>query len=201
MTWTIKSQRWKQSSLPSTAGIYLYVPVFSFVEQAISLLSSTLFTQENLIDNSDFFTGTCGEHLWDPATIDDSDSMAVPTPDDPKRNVSDIHSGYLFQSAVSRFCSKPNHVPVPIITGHDKANLSWQGDFLIAQLILHLDFSRADGSTIRLSGAYLAACPTFPSVSTKTRQRRRKNWTSSLAQSNSQKNWRNLRSGRVQEHN
>ena len=90
----------------------------------MSLLSSELVTSENLIDGYDLFTGLCGEQFWDPATIDASDTMAVPTPVDPKRKVSDIHSSYLFQSAVSRFCTKPNHVPVPVIIGYDKANLS-----------------------------------------------------------------------------
>ena len=69
--------------------------------------------------------------------------MAVPTPFDPKRKVSDIHSSYLFQSAVSRFCSKPNHVPVPVIIGYDKANLSRQGDLAVAPLIFTFGFFKS----------------------------------------------------------
>ena len=124
-------------------GRQISVPVFSFFDQAVSLLSSELVTSENLIDGYDLFTGLCGEQFWDPATIDASDTMAVPTPVDPKRKVSDIHSSYLFQSAVSRFCTKPNHVPVPVIIGYDKANLSRQGDLAIAPLIFTFVFFKS----------------------------------------------------------
>ena len=98
-------------------GRLISVPVFSFVEQAVSLLSPDLLTSEYLIDKYDMFTGRCGCNFWDPATIDNANTMTISSPIDPSRKVSDIHSSYLFQSAVSRFCSKPNHAPTLIIIG------------------------------------------------------------------------------------
>ena len=102
------------------------VPVFSFVQQAMSLLSSDLLSPELLIDGYDLFTGKCGDHFWDPRTINTADSMVIPTPLDKHRNISGVHSSYLFQSAVSRYCTEPHHVPVPIIIGYGKANLRRQ---------------------------------------------------------------------------
>ena len=119
------------------------VPVFSFVQQAMSLLSSDLLSPESLIDGYDLFTGKCGDHFWDPGTINTEDSMAIPTPLDKHRNTSDVHSSYLFQSAVSRFCTEPHHVPVPIIIGYDKANLSRQGDLALAPLIFTFGFFKS----------------------------------------------------------
>ena len=124
-------------------GRQISVPAFSFVDQAVSLLTSDLLTSEYLINDYDIFTGTCGRPFWDPATIDDSDTMAVPTPVDPKRNVADVHSSYLFQSAVARLCSKPNHVPVPLIIGYDKDSLSRQGDLAITPLIFTFGFFKS----------------------------------------------------------
>ena len=155
-------------------GRQMSVPAFSFVDQAVSLLTSDLLTTEYLIDDYDIFTGTCGRPFWDPATIDDSDTMAAPIPVDPKRNVVDIHSSYLFQSAVARFCSKPNLIPVPVITGYDKANLSCQGDLAITPLLFTFNFSRVAGGTSHPSGAYSAKFLTFPLASTTTRQQTRK---------------------------
>ena len=109
-------------------GRQIDVPVFSFIDQAVSLLSSA---------------GTRGEHFWDPATIDVSNTTAAPSPVDLKRKVSEIHSSYLFQSAVSRFCSKPNHDPPPIIIGYDKANLSRQGYLAITPLVFTFGFFKS----------------------------------------------------------
>ena len=78
-------------------GRQMSVPAFSFVDQAVSLLTSDLLIFEYLIDDYDIFTGSCGRPLWDPVAIDDSDTMAVPTPVDPKRNMANIHSSYLLQ--------------------------------------------------------------------------------------------------------
>ena len=50
---------------------------------------------------------------------------------------------YLFQSPVSRFCTEPHHVPVPIIIGYDKANLSRQGDLALAPLIFTFGFFKS----------------------------------------------------------
>jgi len=119
------------------------VPVFSFVDQAVSLLTSDLLTPEYLIDGYAIFSGTRCQHFWNPASIDDSDTMSIPTQTDPKQKTSDIHSSYLFQSAVSRFCSKPNHIPVPVIIGYGKANLSRQGDLAVAPLIFTFGFYKS----------------------------------------------------------
>ena len=78
-------------------------------------MSSDLLTSEYLIGDYDIFTGTCGRQFWAPATIDDFDTMAVPTPVDPKRNVADIHSSYLFQSAVARFCLLAMTRPILVV--------------------------------------------------------------------------------------
>ena len=56
------------------------VPVFSFVQQAMSLLSSDLLSPELLIDGYDLFNGKCGDHFWDPRTINTADSMVILTP-------------------------------------------------------------------------------------------------------------------------
>ena len=124
-------------------GRQIDVPVFSFIDQAVSLLSSDLLASKRIFDNYDLFTGTRGEHFWDPATIDVSNTTAAPSPVDLKRKVSEIHSSYLFQSAVSRFCSKPNHDPPPIIIGYDKANLSRQGYLAITPLVFTFGFFKS----------------------------------------------------------
>ena len=83
----------------------------------------------------DLFTGKCGKYFWDPVTIDVSNTMAVPSPIDPKRKVSDIHTSYvslpvrcvliLFQT---KSCLGPCHYRL-------RQGQPRQGDFAIAPLI------------------------------------------------------------------
>ena len=119
------------------------------MEQAMPLLSSGLLLSVSLIDGCDLFAGKCGDHgkfsdhFWDPQTINTADSMAIPTPLDKHQNISDIRSSYLFQLAVLRFCTEPHHVPVQIIIGYNKANLSRQSDLALAPLIFTFRFFKS----------------------------------------------------------
>ena len=92
-------------------------------------------SEEKVIKDYDIFTGKCGNDFWNPTTINHKDGMVVPVPLDPNRNISDITSSYLFQETVSRFYTAPNHMPVPIIIGYDKANVSWQGGLVLVPVI------------------------------------------------------------------
>ena len=113
---------------------------FSFVDQIFSLLHDPkTMSEEKIIKDYNIFTGKYGIVFWDPTTINYKDSMVVPVPLDPNRNISDITSSYPFQGAVSCFCTAPNHMPMPIIIGYDKANLSQQGDLALVPIIFTYD--------------------------------------------------------------
>ena len=132
------------------------VPVFSFVDQAVSLLTSDLLTPEYLIDGYAIFSGTRCQHFWNPASIDDSDTMSIPTPTDPMQKISDIHSSYLFgqpfpvsaqNPIIFQFTTKPTSV--------DKE--TWP----LHHLFSHLDSTRVAGVISHPSSAFLAICLTF----------------------------------------
>ena len=120
------------------------VPVFSFVNQVMSLLSNpTIMSEEYLIKDYDVLTGKCGTNFWDPNTIDPNDTLSTPVPLDPNINIANINSSYLFQGAVSRFCTQAHHTPVPIIIYYGKANLTQNGDLTLAPLIFTLGFFKS----------------------------------------------------------
>ena len=92
------------------------IPTFSFVDETMSLLDNpTVMTTSNIIDDYDIFSGKCGEDFWIPESINSTVANKLPTPVDPHRKIGDIHTSYLHQQAVSRFCTKPHHMPVPLI--------------------------------------------------------------------------------------
>lgn len=78
--------------------------------------------------------------------------MNIPTPHDLTALVSDMDSSYLFQDSVTRFCSEPHHVSVPIILGYDQADMTMLGDNALSPLIFSLGFLRP--STRRLNHAW-----------------------------------------------
>ena len=109
-----------------TTGKYTSLFFSSFVDQIVSLLHNPK-TMEKIIKDCDIFTVKCGNDFWDPTTINYENSMVVPVPLDTDRDISDITPGYLFQWAISCFCTAPNYMPVPISIGYDTSNPSQQG--------------------------------------------------------------------------
>ena len=110
----------------------------------MSLLDNpTIMSEEYLIKDYDIFTGKCGADFWDPATIDPNNTLSNPVPLNPNRNIADINTSYLFQGAVSRYCTKPHHVPVPVYIYYNKANLTQNGDLALAPLIFTLVFFKS----------------------------------------------------------
>ena len=74
------------------------IPVFSFVDQILSLLHDPkTMSEKKIIKDYNIFTVKCGNGFKNPTTIDYKDSMVVLVPLDPNRNISDITSSYLFQ--------------------------------------------------------------------------------------------------------
>lgn len=120
------------------------VPTFSFVSEAMSLLEDpTVMTEANIIDGYDIHSGKCGEDFWIPETISKDIANATPTPVDPNRKIGDITTSYLHQQAVSRFCTQPHHMPVPLILFYDKANLDQKGGLAVAPLLFTFGFFKA----------------------------------------------------------
>jgi len=117
------------------------IPTFSFVHEAMSLLDNpTVMSQSNIIDGYDIYTGKCGDDFWEPSSLSSMDANVVPTPIDPSRKIGDIHTSYLFQQSVARFCTKPNHMPIPLILFYDKANLDRSGGLAVAPLLFTWGF-------------------------------------------------------------
>ena len=118
------------------------IPTFSFRTEALSLLHDpTVMSKDNIIENYDIFSGKCGENFWEPNSIHSPD--AIPQPVDPLRPIGDINTSCLFQKSVARFCTKPHHMPVPIIIFYDKANLDRKGGLAVAPLIFTFGFFRS----------------------------------------------------------
>ena len=129
------------------------VAVHSFAHATMSLLADERINNTGAyLPGYDVFTGKFGNDFWDPATIDLKNSMNVPVPNDKNAPVSDMQSSYLFQGSVSRFCTEPHHVPVPIILGYDQANLTMLGDNALSPLIFSFGFLRP--SVRRLAHAW-----------------------------------------------
>ena len=92
------------------------IPTFSFIHGVLSLLNdSSAMAKENIIDKYNIHTGKCGNHFWDPKSIPKIGAGHLPKPIDPKRKIGDITTSCLFQSSVARFCTKPHHMPVPLV--------------------------------------------------------------------------------------
>ena len=120
------------------------VSVNSFIHSTMSLLRDKRLTNRDaIVKDYDIWTGTCGSQFWDPATVDLENSTTLPTPMDPSAPVSGISSSYFFQGSVSRLCTEPHHVPVPIIMGYDESNMTMLGENSCAPVIYSLGFTTA----------------------------------------------------------
>ena len=89
-------------------------------------------SDEYLIKDYDIFIGKYGTDFWDPNTIDPNNTLSTPVLLDPSRNIADINSSYLFEGAVSRFCTQLHHALVPIMVYYDKANLTHNGHLALS---------------------------------------------------------------------
>ena len=52
--------------------------------------------------------------FWDPESIQPLDSSAVPILIDKTNKLGDVTTEYLYQESVSRLCTQPHHVPLPL---------------------------------------------------------------------------------------
>ena len=118
------------------------VPVYSFKEELSSLIHNEhTMSDDHIVDDYDLLTGQCGAPFWVPDSLSTPDTFAsTPVPVDPERHLSGIHSSYLFQAAVRRFCTEPHHMPVPVLFGHDKANITRHSDIAVAPFLFSLGF-------------------------------------------------------------
>lgn len=123
-------------------GRIISVPIFSFKEELMSMLNcSTLMKTENIAPGYDYFTGKMsGGEFWLDDTIDESSMLVVPVPSDPNRIISGTLCGTQFQKAVKMYCTKPHHMPVPLIFFYDEANLDFWGGLSSAPFLMSLAF-------------------------------------------------------------
>ena len=113
------------------------IPTFSFLTEAMSLLHDpTTMSPDNIIPGYDIYSGKTGELFWD-------DSKSSYTPNDPHRKMGEITTSLTFQRSVQRFCSKPHHMPVPLVFFYDKANLDRNGGLALSPLIFTFGFFKS----------------------------------------------------------
>ena len=90
------------------------IPTFSFLTEAMSLIHDpSTMSSDNIISGYDIYSGKSGQWFWKNTNSSRRNIKMKPT--DPQRKIGDITTSFTFQQSVQRFCSKPHHMPVPII--------------------------------------------------------------------------------------
>ena len=121
------------------------VPVFSFTNEVMSLLHNPdIMKPENIIDGYDMFTGTSIEgEFWEKDSLMNDDPKSIPIPVDLERMIGEINCASTFEEAVHRFCTKPHHMPVPLVIFYDKAHVDRAGILAAAPVLVTLGFFKA----------------------------------------------------------
>ena len=135
------------------------IPTYSFRHEVMSLLHDpSIMSKQNIVAGYDIFTGLVdGSQFWKPNS--NTTSQYIPEPVDPSRKIRDITSSVLFQNSVERFCTRPHHMPVPLIFFYDKANLDRKGGLAVAPLIFTVGFFKSSCRRKSLFWRVLAYVP------------------------------------------
>lgn len=137
------------------------VPIFSFVEEVMSLLHDPeVMAPENIVEGYDVLTGRMEDgEFWEPTSISEDDLLSLPTPTDPNAMLGEVPTGTKFQNSVKRYCNKEYHMPIPLIFFYDEANLDMHGGLATSPLIFSFGFFKNCVRTRRLVWRVLALIP------------------------------------------
>lgn len=126
-------------------GRRISVPVFSFVDEFMSILNNkSLMKDENLVQGYDISTGRPknGNDVWKKNTIKEGSLNWIPTPNDPDQEISHLCHGTKFQQARDRYCTKPYHMPMPLVFFYDESHPDHHGGMTNAPMLFTLGYFR-----------------------------------------------------------
>ena len=124
-------------------GRRISVPVFSFVDEFMSILNNkSLMKDENLVQGYDISTGRPknGNDVWKKNTIKEGSLNWIPTPNDPDKEISHLCHGTKFQQARDRYCTKPYHMPMPLVFFYDESHPDNHGGMTNAPMLFTLGY-------------------------------------------------------------